>query len=403
MKKTALKIVLPSVLLFVLAMLTGTAFGQTVTMSTSGDWDNASNWTSGNIGNAITENVTLSGNTSPTVTSGFSYTIGNLSGSGDNTITVAGSLTLGASGTPKNLSLTGNNPKITVTGTLIIWGNATFTNKVVWDIRGTVIIKGNLQLNGGTDLDVKNGASLVVEGSFSAGNNTDVKVNGSGGSVQVYQNVNVGTGNLNVSAGTFEYGGTCNSSNANFCNNATHNATLPIKLIFLNAVPTLEGVELTWATATEENFDRFVIEHSANGKDFQIIGEQTGHGNTKERQDYAFTHGHPVVGKNYYRLKFVDFDNAFEYSSIVFASFEGGKQISVFPNPTNGISVNILLNFDYQFGDKIEVLDNLGAKLQEEDVSGILQSVNLNHLVPGTYHLRYVGSDYTKVIRFTVK
>jgi hypothetical protein len=173
-----------------LVLLYQTGFSQ-ATMTTSGNWDDATKWSGSNIGDAITEDVTLSGNTSPLVRNGFSYTIGNLSAGGDNTITIddTGSLTLGASGNTKNLSMTGNNPKITVRGTLIIWGNVTFTNKVVWDIRGTVIIKGNLQLNGGANLDVKNGALLQVEGNFTGGNNTDVTVNGSGGkhkSIQEY-------------------------------------------------------------------------------------------------------------------------------------------------------------------------------------------------------------------------
>jgi len=375
-------------------------------MNATGNWDDATKWTSSNIGDAITENVTLSGNTSPTVRNGFSYTIGNLTAGGDNTITIddTGSLTLGASGNSKNLNMTGNNPKLTIRGTLTIWGNVTFTNKVVWEIRGTVIIKGNLNLNGGANMDVKNGGLLQVEGNFNAGNNTDVGIQGSGGKISVFQNVNVGTGNLNPSSGTFEYGGTCTSSNVNFCNNADHNATLPIELLFLKATGINDGIQLTWATATEKNFDRFIVEYSLNGAHFQTVGEQQGQGNSVVKNYYSFIDSNPGVGKNYYRLKSVDFDLAYEYSPIVFAEYEGDRNISLYPNPVTGNTINITVNFETQPGDKIEIMDYLGTRLQGISLSDSSQGLNLeSDLTPGMYILRYTGSDYRKLIRFTKK
>jgi hypothetical protein len=373
-------------------------------MNATGDWDDATKWTSSNIGDAITENVTLSGNTSPTVRNGFSYTIGNLTAGGDNTITIddTGSLTLGASGNSKSLTMTGNNPKLTIRGTLTIWGNVTFTNKVVWEVRGTVIIKGNLTLNGGANLDVKNGGLLRVEGDFIGGNNTDVTKNG-GGTLQVVKNVNVGSGNLN-GGGTFEYGGTCASGNPSFCGNAVHNTNLPIELLFLKANIINDGIQLNWATATEKNFDRFIIEHSLNGEDFQAVGEQPGQGNSVVKNYYAFIDSNPGVGKNYYRLKSVDFDLAYEYSTIVFAEYDGDKSISLYPNPVTGNTINIIANFETQPGGKIEIMDYLGTKLQEIFLSDTSQKLNVeNDLDPGMYILRYTGSNYTKLIRFTKK
>jgi hypothetical protein len=372
-------------------------------MNASGNWDDATKWTSSNIGDAITENVTLSGNTSPTVRNGFSYTIGDLSAGGDNTITIegTGSLTLGASGNPKNLSMTGNNPKLTVRGTLIIWGNVTFTNKVVWEIRGTVIIKGNLLLNGGANLDVKNGALLQVEGNLTGGNNTDVTVNGSGGVIKVFQDVNVGSGNLN-GGGSFEYGGTCTSSNVNFCNNADYNGTLPIELLYIRAVQENEGMELAWATASEHNFDRFIIEHSIDGKHFQAIGEQQGAGESNTTKIYSFFDSHPVIGKNYYRLRSVDFDLAYDYSSIVFAEFEDNKEISLYPNPLMGPTIHLAANFELQEGDKIQIIDPIGTIFYKASITETTQTLDLeNDLKPGIYILEYTSQGYEKQIRFT--
>lgn len=374
------------------------------TMTSSGNWDDASEWTAGNIGDAITENVTLTGaNTSALIRTGYNYTIGNLSTSANaNEIKIesGASLTLGASGNSKTLSMTGLNPKLDIEGVLTVWGNVSFTNKITWVIRGTVIIKGNLLLNGGANLDVKNGALLQVEGNFTGGTNTDVTVNGSGGQVKVFQNVNVSSGNLN-GGGSFQYGGTC-TSGSSFCTRATYNGTLPIELLYFNAAKEDDIIQLTWSTASEKNFDRFVIERSSNGQHYETIGEQKGSGYSATTKIYSFKDTNPSVGKNYYRLKSIDLDMSFEYSSVVHAAFEGARHLELYPNPVEGSSMNISSNFELHKGDKLEIIDYLGVKLQEIIVSEISRQVSIeNDLKPGTYILRYTGDNISKLIRFT--
>ena len=61
-----------------------------------------------------------------------------------------------------------------------------------------------------------------------------------------------------------------------------------------------------------------------------------GHGNTKERKDYSFENRNPLLGKNYYRLKSVDFDGNSEYSKVVLMEYAGEKTFVVAPNPIAG-------------------------------------------------------------------
>lgn len=384
--------------------MSGISFAQT--MNSTGNWDDGTKWISGNIGDAITENVTLSGGVDPTVRTGFSYIIGNVTASGnDNDLTIAGtgSLTLGASGNTKSLSMTGANPKITVVGTLIIWGNASFNSKVVWNIQGTVIIKGNLDMPSGANLGVSATGTLQVEGNMSSGNNTDVNVAG-GGVVQIFHDLSIGSGNLNGS-GTFQFGGSCTAGGGSFCDPSHFNGSLPVELLYFKATSSAKEVNLNWATATEKNFDKFVIERSSDGNRFEFIGDLKGHHeNSAIIRKYNFSDKSPTVGKNYYRLRSVDLDLTFEYSHVVFADFKGDKNISLYPNPLTGNVIHLTTNFNTEEGDKIEILNYLGTVIGVNTISKQGEEIAVeNDLNPGVYVLRYTGKDYLSLTRFTKK
>ena len=57
-----------------------------------------------------------------------------------------------------------------------------------------------------------------------------------------------------------------------------------------------------WSTVSEINNEKFVIEHSNNGKEFDRVGEQKGEGNTSDTKTYSFIHECPTAGMNYYRI-----------------------------------------------------------------------------------------------------
>ncbi len=112
------------------------------------------------------------------------------------------------------------------------------------------------------------------------------------------------------------------------------NATLPIRLNNFIAQKQNNYVALNWNTDQENNSDKFVVQRSSNGKDFTVIAVVEANGNSSERKSYSCNDLMPVNGKNYYRLKMVDKNNLFEYSSIRLVDFsKKGDYISLYPNP----------------------------------------------------------------------
>jgi murein tripeptide amidase MpaA len=114
--------------------------------------------------------------------------------------------------------------------------------------------------------------------------------------------------------------------------------TVPVELITFTAVAEGNQVRLSWSTATEKNNKGFEIERKQAETEWAKIGFIEGHGTTTQPKDYSFFDNNPVQGKNYYRLRQIDFDGtsktyeAIEVNHAEEFRFELGQN---YPNPFN--------------------------------------------------------------------
>ena len=94
-------------------------------------------------------------------------------------------------------------------------------------------------------------------------------------------------------------------------------------------------VTLFWGTLTETNNAGFEVQ-TQNGGDWNALGFVGGEGTTQVAQDYSYSASGFGVGTHTFRLKQIDFDGAFEYSSEIAAVVgpSGPVQVNVaYPNP----------------------------------------------------------------------
>jgi len=179
---------------------------------------------------------------------------------------------------------------------------------------------------------------------------------------------------------------------------------LPIELLFFKASKGLNRISLSWATASELNFDYFDIEKSSDGKAFHSIAKVTGHGTTNERKDYSLNDEKPYIGKNYYRLKSVDFDGYTEYFNVVMVDFDGKKSFSVYPNPSDGVSFTAETNFIPQNRAFIAIYSTIGSEIARYEVSGEASTITLPvKLESGVYYAKYISLDFNSTNRVLVK
>jgi hypothetical protein len=112
------------------------------------------------------------------------------------------------------------------------------------------------------------------------------------------------------------------------------NDPLPVTLARFSGKKLEQRILLSWQTTAETNSSHFEIERSAKNLVWEKMGEQAAIRESVSIQNYSYTDEQPMVGENLYRLKMVDADGSFSYSTLISVQFEGG-QLSVYPNPVS--------------------------------------------------------------------
>jgi len=120
---------------------------------------------------------------------------------------------------------------------------------------------------------------------------------------------------------------------------------LPVSLTYFTANYEGKSVNLAWETAWEKNSKEFIIERSTDLFEFNSIGTLTAGGDASGRLQYNFTDETPLSGVSYYRLKMMDKDQDYNYSStrdIIIKSNSVALQVS--PNPISSGRIRIIKN-----------------------------------------------------------
>lgn len=181
-------------------------------------------------------------------------------------------------------------------------------------------------------------------------------------------------------------------------------SVLPVELRYFRANESDAGIQLEWATASEENNDFFLLERSSDGEGFSDLTRVSGNGTSNEQNTYRYLDRNPLVGANYYRLTQVDFDGKSETFEVVLTFFESEYEVVVFPNPVNE---TITIQFGAQFSRTTTdlILSSLSGKIiwsQQVFLVGSRLEVYIDSLGPGTYFLELKNSKSThrsKVIK----
>ncbi len=173
---------------------------------------------------------------------------------------------------------------------------------------------------------------------------------------------------------------------------------LPVEMSYFEGFEKDCSAQLNWGTATEDGNDYFIVEKSINGIDYVQIGEVDGAGTTAEAQHYYFIDERLRDEFNYYRLKQVDFDGAFEYSDVVTVRLDRDSKCLndlgdafIFPNPTKGdVRFEVELDGDAE-SVKFQLTDVLG-RLVAEEVHDLKEGYNMiemdfGKMSVGTYFL----------------
>jgi hypothetical protein len=173
----------------------------------------------------------------------------------------------------------------------------------------------------------------------------------------------------------------------------------PITLVLFKAEKeTATRTVLSWVTGTEINNKVFHIERSLDAKNFDVIGEVKGMGNSNAATSYSYADENTPFGVVYYRLVQYDFDGQSSASDIVSVNSISTLSLGVAPNPfTNATDVIIRSNFDEKA--HLRIIDLSGLTLFEGDYTANQNYSIGAELPPGIYFVHVQLADAMKIAK----
>ncbi|HEY5747179.1 MAG TPA: T9SS type A sorting domain-containing protein [Chryseolinea sp.] len=356
------------------------------TILSSGNWDDTNLWSGANIADVLGENVaflTSSGITA-TVEMGTSYTVGNVDLQ-SNSIVVQGTLDIGQSGSPKNVTAGNSASLSTTTSTLsmlTIWGDITAGESFQLSSVSQIIVKGDVNLAKNSAITIFPNKTIKIEGNLTLGDDTFGNIL-AGATLEVDGDIIAGAGSSTIGAlGAIIKGRSC-SGPPEFCGGVI----LPIRLLEFNADVAGDEVQVKWSTATEINVDYIVVQRSVDGHTFADIGKVKAFGNSSTIKNYSLTDHEPVIGNLYYRLHSVDFDGKEEFSRVIAVRYLSSSAVQIFPNPA-GKQVNIQLNFIPAEQTTHVLTDLYGRTIAQFTTRMQRETLQVPDIKPGVYFLK---------------
>jgi hypothetical protein len=308
------------------------------------------------------------------------WTFNNVSFTGTSQIAGTGSVVTQLGTTSEIMT-----PELQIPTTL----NISFSYNTIADINGSKTLKVFLLLNGAETIletiNLQSDPSGSFSGTFTSANTPGQNINGSRKIIfRVNNNASVVIDNLTVNA-PYTYPGGCPMANS----------PLPVTFAGFNAKTLSGGISLTWEVGTEENVSGYEVQKSVNGSNFSKIGFVA----ANNKSSYGFIDS-KHTGPGYYRIKSVDIDGKYAYSTVVRINGEQSSTLlKAFPMPVeNQLTIQ---HGSANKASRIEIISVDGRTVQCTPIaSGAQQTIiDFSSIKPGTYIARVVNSNSTETLK----
>ncbi|HEY4061818.1 MAG TPA: LamG-like jellyroll fold domain-containing protein [Puia sp.] len=179
--------------------------------------------------------------------------------------------------------------------------------------------------------------------------------------------------------------------------------TLPLTWLSFTGQASTGDVLLQWQVGHVSGNDHFEIDHSTDGVVFNQIGSLSNSDNSpvEDSQTYQFADPNPVHGQNFYRIKQVDIDGHYSYSSVVEVNVTSAPAtIRLEKNPVRDAVT--LLNPGQQMINRLQILDPSGRVILDQSPNSNNSQIttDLHGLQRGYYLLRFSSATTISTIAF---
>ncbi len=176
-------------------------------------------------------------------------------------------------------------------------------------------------------------------------------------------------------------------------------ATLPVTLKSFTASSQNGSIALNWVSVNEVNMKEYVVERSADARNFSAIGIVPAK-NSGTENSYGYTDVKALNGAAYYRLKMTDKDGSYHYSVVIPASAKLLKQLAVLGGIVNS---NLVVSHPVAVsGALLRIVSLNGNVVATQHVqSGMSQTImDVSRLASGNYIAMFINGTEKQSVQF---
>ncbi|MBL7815202.1 MAG: IPT/TIG domain-containing protein [Saprospiraceae bacterium] len=167
---------------------------------------------------------------------------------------------------------------------------------------------------------------------------------------------------------------------------------LPLEWLDFSAFHTEGGIHLIWLTANEQNTAFFDIQRSKDGIHWESLDQVKSLG--KGGGYYEWVDKSPLSSVAYYRLRQLDFDTKFAYSSTISVRNETKTELYASPNPTR----DFVRLEGFTENAEMTLFNNIGQVISRKILRGASEDINMSDLTTGVYFIQVQkGKDVARV------
>lgn len=173
-----------------------------------------------------------------------------------------------------------------------------------------------------------------------------------------------------------------------------YGVSLPVELMNFGSIIKSNDIILQWNTATEINSLSFDIERRKSAEsEWNKIGEMAAAGNSTSPKIYSFTDKNLNNGIYYYRLKMIDIDGQYKFSSEIKAEIKAPLNFCLYQNYPNPFNPSCQISFS--------IPTALFVQIKIYDVFGSLVKTLIKEtLSAGTHTYEFNGSNLASGVYF---
>jgi hypothetical protein len=171
---------------------------------------------------------------------------------------------------------------------------------------------------------------------------------------------------------------------------AANSVILPVKLTSFTATAEGKKVNVSWATASEENTAKYELERSNDGGvRFITVGSITAKGTSSGVSTYNYTDASVWNGNYMYRLKMIDKDGSIKYSKLVSVKLTTTDKWKAYPTLlSSGATLHVSVADDSTGKIQVQLVTLQGQTVRSIATGSSNLSISTYGLATGLYILK---------------